>query len=130
MSQQELTIIDAAYTIRYHLEKMLNHAEAETMLRELNLILKNRESDEDSEEQISELLEQNETTRKWTEDFLNLSDDTRKSYSKLPGDRTVPIGMEKYVCPEPHCPEYAYKQKPGEKLRCLVHKIPLKREDE
>jgi len=94
---KELGILDAAHTIRSHLRELFSDTEAETFERELDALLTKAESDEDTEEKIADLLENNETTREWTDKFLN-ADETR--FSPWPGIPSVSVpGGERYTCP-------------------------------
>jgi len=116
----KLNLFDAAHTIRYHLNELLNEKDAEKFDHDLTAILDKARSD------IRELIKRHETTAKWTHKFLYPDDDTKKSYLRLPGESDNAIGgLKKYVCPEPHCTEYCYQREAGQKMLCIIHKIPL-----
>lgn len=111
---KELGILDAAHAIRSHLRELLSDTEAETFERELDALLKKAESDEDTEEKIASLLEKYETTREWTDKFLN-TDETR--FSPLPGIPSASVaGGERYTCP-------------GDRENCDVFGCDYKTED-
>jgi len=132
---KEPDILDAAHTIRFHLRELFSDTEAETFDRKLAALLTKAESDEEAEDDIADLLCDNETTRKWTDEFLN-TDETKKSYNGLPGEPYSDLpgedhsadteGMKKYVCPEENCGEFWYRWKVGLEIpRCRSHQSTL-----
>jgi len=121
---QDLNIIDAGYTICFHLKELLNSTDAETTGSELKKLLNRAQSGEKVNSQLRELLKRSPETRKWTYNFLNTEEEiTRGGFKNPPGDSTQYIsGMKKYICPENGCPAYWYRQRVGQEVpKCFNH---------
>ncbi len=134
---QDLNILDAAHTIRFHLRELLNDTDVETTDNELEALLVRMQSGENVKPQIRRVLNRNPETRKWTHEFLNPEKEITRSFKKLPGDPTQHIsGMKKFVCPENGCPTYWYRQQVGQEVpKCFKHEphvdlIPYENESE
>ena len=122
-------ILDAAYTISFHLNELLDETETEAINKELDELLEKTLAGENVKTQIREVLKRNEKTRQWMHEFLNPSDDSRFSsefYQPLPGEGKPVAGIEKYACPVEGCWRRWYRQKSGQKIpQCPKHQVTL-----
>ncbi len=123
-------VLDAANTISFNLDELLDEAEATAIKEELDELLEKLRSGENMKSQLREVLKRNDKVRQWTHEFLNPSDTSRlgyESYQELPGESQPIGGMKKYICPEGgfYC-SYWFPHKAGQKIpKCCKHGITL-----
>lgn len=117
-------IFEAACTIRLELPRLLG-SKAESLDQQLANLLNQDRATPDLDDKITDLLIQEEATRKWMQTYLK--DVAARSLQPSTQDPSNPIKLPKFACPHGDCICW-YRHSVGEPIPlCPTHKIPLVR---
>jgi hypothetical protein len=128
MESEKVDLIDAAYTIRYHLDDLLEPEQAKAMKQDLDKALEECETGEPDVTKIMEILRRYPKTRQWIRFIDNRTEEVSlvKNYSDLAGFDPDAPKSSRYVCPEQNCPQRWFRWKPGLEVPvCIVHDVRL-----
>jgi len=122
----ENLIFKAAHNIRFHLAELVSVEEANRIDIQLGELLSQAKSCEDVQKDLINVLYKNEKIKQWVGAFIQAETHGEKGYSDFPGNNSIPLETDKYMCPEPNCAHLWFRRTIEETIpQCPQHHILL-----